>query len=1017
MSGKYYLEMSFDPRLTEKGMFLCWLADHEGHPVKIEYERLKDVFKKDPLTKLIINEERDHSFKQNMIIESVDEYIAIDAIAVEMWRVYLLLNKVKKETLQSGGSLAFGKSFEFWLTIAKSITVLLEQKQYYPTLITINKEKHVYAFSQWMLSRNYLEDAFLDHWFRLNTEAIFSLTSLGTFSMKVWLNLLLDYWTDQIIRNLLMPSFNKELSRWKEYEIFKEIIPQWYYSLLHDQYDFFYIAEERNEVQKLYTLERAIKNWHSKLSASVSHKHTATLKDTKLAFIKSGFSPDTLHINLQPVGDVNNTIFQHQHWEMEVYITGQEDQKEAKYNIDAHEVTKSHVKKWLDDKILLLSQMNDTFNDIFTNIEQRRSKLSLREVLKLIKSTTIFDTQNIKLHLPRDLDYDVINEEGLHVSLEVAPTIQDGRIGLQSLLQFNWLIKIGDYEWTVSEFKELVEQKIRVIRLDNKWILLPFDELLVIYDELKEMEEEMKQNGSVSTLLQFKLREEDDESAIAINVDQKIGTYIDQLLKPIDQHAYHIPESFNGTLRSYQERGFGWLRGLYQKGVGGCLADDMGLGKTIQAIAYILSLKEQGIHAPILIICPTSVLENWKRELKSFAPSLSVYLHHGKDRFDNFNDKSLKQTDVVISSYALIVRDIDWFLERTWETIILDEAQYIKNTNTKQSKYIRHLKANHRLALTGTPMENKLDELWAIMEFLNPGYLGSLRGFRKKFITPIEKGQKDEPLKVLQKLIKPFILRRTKTDKSIITDLPEKYEQKLYCTLTKSQGYYYQSIVEELTEKMQKARGIERKGHVLAAISKLKQVCNYPYYQNTSHIDKELSGKLTLLHEVSTPVIDAGNKILVFTQYVRTGKMLEQFFNNYYSLSVYFLHGGLNSKKREQVIGEFRKAKQAVMILSIKSGGVGLNLTEANYVIHYDRWWNPAIENQATDRAYRIGQEKDVHVYKFITSGTLEEGIDKMIEQKQGLSDKIIGAESKWITEMTDEEVLNLIRLREQVFQ
>jgi SNF2 family DNA or RNA helicase len=1016
MNGKYYLEMSFDPRLTEKGAFLCWLSDDRGNPVNLDYVRLRQVFQKDPTTEVLISEEKDASFKQTIILDGVDDYIAIDTIAIEMWRMFLLLNKIGSYT-NKNSSLSFGKSFEFWMTIAKSITILLERKQYYPTIMTVNKNKHVYAYAQWMLSRNNIEESFLDNWIRLNTETIFSLASLGTLSTKVWLNLLLDIWVDQIIRNLLMPNFSPELSLLMDQEISKEIIPQWYHSLLHDNYDFFYIASDRNDIQKLYNLERKVKNWHSKLSTSTNLKHIAALKDIKLSFIKSGFSPDRLHVKLNPIGAIDEANFYHQNWELEIQVSGYEDNKESTYAIDDQEVTKSHVKKWVNDKVLLLSQMNDMFHELISESRKKRQKLTLPEVIKLVRNASIFDSQKISIHLPKGLEYEVVSEEDLNVSLEVSPTFQDGRVGLQSLLQFKWHIKIGDQEWSVSEFKAMVEQEIRVTLRDNKWVLLPFDEMLEIYAELKDMEEEMNQQASVATLLQLELKKDEALDVIEINVDESIGNYLDQLLQPIEPHVYNIPEQFIGTLRPYQELGFKWLRGLYQKGVGGCLADDMGLGKTIQAIAYILSLKETGVNSPVLIICPTSVLENWKREIETFSPSLSIYMHHGKDRFVSTEENSHEHPDVVVTSYSLVVRDASWFLDQSWDSIIIDEAQYIKNTSTKQSQYIRKLKANHRIALTGTPMENKLDELWAIMEFLNPGYLGSLRGFRKKFITPIEKGDKQEKVQVLQKLIKPFILRRTKTDKKIINDLPDKHEQKLYCKLSSSQGYYYQSIVEELTEKMQKATGIERKGLVLAAISKLKQVCNYPFYNQTSTVDKELSGKLQMLYEVSLPVIKKGDKILVFTQYVRTGKILEQFFNHYFSTSVYFLHGGLSSKKREQVIGQFRKAKQAVMILSIKSGGVGLNLTEANYVFHYDRWWNPAVENQATDRAYRIGQDQDVHVYKFITNGTLEEGIDKMIEQKQGLSDKVISAEGKWITEMTDEEVMNLIRLREQVLE
>ncbi|HEX6923017.1 MAG TPA: DEAD/DEAH box helicase, partial [Bacillales bacterium] len=505
---------------------------------------------------------------------------------------------------------------------------------------------------------------------------------------------------------------------------------------------------------------------------------------------------------------------------------------------------------------------------------------------------------------------------------------------------------------------------------------------------------------------------------ISIESHQETKNYLEMLMRPPEKRRKRVPKAFQGALRPYQRHGFTWLHEQRKKGVGVCLADDMGLGKTIQAIAYLLAGQTKKKDTPALIVCPTSLIENWKREFQRFAPSLKIYTHHGSDRFKGRDFEREKSAyDVMITSYNLATRDWSMLYSQYWPNIIIDEAQAIKNPATKQSQLLRTLKAEHRIALTGTPMENRLEELWSIMEFLNPGYLGSLTGFRRNFVKPVEKNNDQQKVELVRRFVKPFLLRREKSDRSIIRDLPEKIEKKEYCNLSEEQASLYQSIVNELMEKMQRASGIERKGLILASLTRLKQLCDHPQLVLKNTPALEQSGKLVRFFELLHSLSSNGRSALVFTQYVKMGHMLESFISEKFpNYPVFFMHGGLSSKKREELITRFREQNSpAIFILSLKTGGVGLNLTEASDVIHFDRWWNPAVENQATDRAHRIGQSKNVHVHKMISIGTLEERIDEMIEKKRAITEQVIGQGDGWVTEMKDDEVYELIRLREKV--
>ncbi|HVB73791.1 MAG TPA: SNF2-related protein, partial [Ktedonobacteraceae bacterium] len=440
---------------------------------------------------------------------------------------------------------------------------------------------------------------------------------------------------------------------------------------------------------------------------------------------------------------------------------------------------------------------------------------------------------------------------------------------------------------------------------------------------------------------------------------------------------------------------------------------------TIQLITLLLHDREAANgtsqHGTTLLICPMSIVGNWEREVQRFAPSLKVMVHHGHERLSGeaFAQEA-KQNDIVITTYALALRDREHLSLIDWEYVVVDEAQNIKNESAKQTQAIKSINGAHKIALTGTPVENRLSELWSIMEFLNPGYLGSATDFSQKFAVPIERYHNADRAETLKRVIQPFVLRRLKTDKAIISDLPDKMEMKVYCNLTQEQASLYEAVVKEMMEKIEQADGIERKGLVLSTIMKLKQICNHPaQFVGDGSALPGRSGKLARLEEMLEEVLAAGDKALIFSQFAEMGTMLRHHLQETLGCEALFLHGGTTKKQRDAMVQRFQEERRAVplFILSLKAGGVGLNLTAANHVFHFDRWWNPAVENQATDRAFRIGQTKNVQVHKFICVGTMEEHIDQMIEQKKELAESIVGSGENWLTEMSTAQLKELFAL------
>jgi len=607
-----------------------------------------------------------------------------------------------------------------------------------------------------------------------------------------------------------------------------------------------------------------------------------------------------------------------------------------------------------------------------------------------------------------------------------------GMVGLEHLLAFDWRVSIGDLELTEEEYMQLLSSGRHLVSMRGRWIAVDQNMLQSIQKRLRRYQREggipLYEVLEYGLLRDVRLGQDEEDmweqDAVSIEMEfaAELERYFDQLRRIHKPEMIPIPSRLKGELRPYQHEGVSWLVMLRRLGFGGCLADDMGLGKTVQWIAYLLHILEtENPKRPSLLICPTSVLGNWQKEFERFAPVLKIHLHHGPARLkgDAFIETAL-DADVVLTSYSLASLDRDQLRLIRWETLCLDEAQNIKNAYTKQAQAIRYLRAGHRVALTGTPLENRLSELWSIMNFVNPGYLGSLRSF-DRFARQAERQQDEEGIRKVQAIVRPFLLRREKNDPAISLNLPSKQEIKCYITLSPEQSVLYEQQLDLLFRRIDSLQAMERRGTVLATITKLKQLCDHPALL-TREFDRpadellDQSHKLMRLTEMVEEVREANERCIIFTQYIEMGRLMQKVLGERLKEKVMFMHGGVTKAERDEMIASFQASRpdepRGVFILSLKTGGTGLNLTSANHVFHYDRWWNPAVENQASDRVYRIGQERAVFVHKFISIGTLEEKIDEMLERKLGLSSKIVGSGEQWIGELTNEELREILELR-----
>jgi SNF2 family DNA or RNA helicase len=618
-----------------------------------------------------------------------------------------------------------------------------------------------------------------------------------------------------------------------------------------------------------------------------------------------------------------------------------------------------------------------------------------------------------------------------------SPSARQSAFGLADLVEFRYDLAVGDQVLSAGELAELAALKVPLVRVRGQWVELDDRQLKAALKFL-----ERKRSGTMTAgeaLLAGVQGADDDLPLTAVEADGWLGDLMsgqaERRLEPMP-----TPGGFHGELRPYQQRGLAWLSFLGDLGLGAVLADDMGLGKTIQLLALIAAetrpapdecdiqpptagslshssapMRAQGAagRRPTLLVCPMSLVGNWQREAARFTPELRVHVHHGAERLSGAElAVALAGTDLVITTYGIAARDREELSQVRWARVVCDEAQAIKNHATGQARAVRSLPAGARIALTGTPVENQLSELWSIMEFANPGLLGPAKGFRENYAVPVERHGDEEAAQLLRRITQPFVLRRLKTDKSIISDLPDKQEMKVWCNLTQEQASLYQATVTDMLSRIDEASDdITRRGLVLATMTKLKQVCNHPAHLlgDGSRLPGR-SGKLARLEEICEEIAADGDKALCFTQYAEFGRMLQPYLAARIGCQVLYLHGGTSKKQRDELVARFQEADEPVLfLLSLKAGGTGLNLTAANHVIHVDRWWNPAVEDQATDRAFRIGQRRDVQVRKFVCVGTLEERIDAMIEEKKALAEQIVGTGENWLAG------LSTARLREVV--
>jgi SNF2 family DNA or RNA helicase len=620
---------------------------------------------------------------------------------------------------------------------------------------------------------------------------------------------------------------------------------------------------------------------------------------------------------------------------------------------------------------------------------------------------------------------------GVKVIMREAGPMGPGKMGHRALVDYDWALALGDESIDREEFERLVKMKMPLIKLKGKWYELATDQ---IEEALKFFAQ--NRSGQMSVLDAMKLATVPEGQAgglpiVGVQAEGAMGDFLGNFGPGDWMTGLTAPENFKGTLRPYQERGYAWLASMRQWGMGACLADDMGLGKTIQVLALLLRAKAEREAAglptnkyapdaptPWLLICPTSLVGNWLREARHFAPDLKVMIHHGASRSKGtYLARAVAGHDMVITTYTLMFRDEADLATINWTGTIFDEAQNIKNATSKQAQAARRIPADWRVALTGTPVENHLADLWSIMDVLNPGYLGTSKVFAAQFGVPIERFKDQDAGAKLRELVKPFLLRRLKTDPTIIQDLPEKNEQTVYCPLTREQASLYQAIVKEMVGKIDDSSGITRKGLVLASLTKLKQITDHPalFLGDGSELPGR-SGKLTRLTEMLQEIQEVGDRAIVFTQYAEMGKLLVKHLSKELGRPIPFLYGSVSASDREKMVREFQESKDAapVLLLSLKAGGVGLNLTRANHVFHYDRWWNPAVENQATDRAFRIGQKRNVMVHKFLCLGTLEEKIDQMLEDKKALSNLVVGEGEGWLTELSTDQLRDILALRDE---
>jgi SNF2 family DNA or RNA helicase len=640
-------------------------------------------------------------------------------------------------------------------------------------------------------------------------------------------------------------------------------------------------------------------------------------------------------------------------------------------------------------------------NSILSWKGEKEAIVSLTEFSNLlIHILPVVRLLGVSILLPKSLK--TLVYPNLYLQLKKGPGKQESvksLVGLTELLDYDWQVTLGDTLMDVNEFLKMVKGLQGLVKLKDQYIFL--DEA-----QIKALQKNLEKNQELSSyqLIQAALAEEVAGATVGLSPD--VAKMVKEILKG---NAPEVPSELQASLRPYQLRGFEWMARNAELGMGSIIADDMGLGKTLQVITLLLHFKTQGylVKNKALVVVPTSLISNWEREIARFAPSLNSYAYHGSGRTEDFKD-----VDVVITSYGMVRNNPGVFDKHKWHTLIVDEAQNIKNPSSEQTKAIKKIKAETRIAMSGTPVENRLSEYWSIFDFSNKGYLGNYNWFNEEFSKPIQQNRDMNKVELFRRITAPFLLRRMKTDKSIITDLPDKVENSQYASLSSNQAALYQNLVDQTMNAIENSEGIERKGLVLKLMMALKQIGNHPYqYLKQGKKEYTISEKSQLALELVESIIENDEKVLIFTQFREMGELLSEFISTHTSEKPLFLHGGCSRKQRDEMVDKFQNHHPRIFILSLKAGGTGLNLTAASHVIHYDLWWNPAVESQATDRAFRIGQKKNVIVSRLINKGTIEEKIDKMIQEKRALADLTVATGETWLGNLSNDEIKNLVKL------
>ncbi|MFK7806771.1 MAG: SNF2-related protein [Saprospiraceae bacterium] len=656
--------------------------------------------------------------------------------------------------------------------------------------------------------------------------------------------------------------------------------------------------------------------------------------------------------------------------------------------------------------LAVLSEYFPQINDIVATRGEEPAFFDSDDFVKvLFKILPTIKLFGIKVLLPKALRKLMRPRLSMKVeaSEESATVSGMSMLNMEEMLKFRWKVALGENTIPIKEFVKMVEQYSGIVKLNDEYVFFEEAEIKALLDKLKDPPE-----LDAKALLQVALTE--DYNGAKVELGQKVKKLMNHLLrgKPAE-----VPKGLLATLRPYQFNGFQWLYKNTKIGFGSVIADDMGLGKTLQVITTLLKLKEDGEFEKqkALAIVPTTLLTNWQKEIERFAPSLISHIYHGPNR----DLKPMKDADVMLTTYGVARSETAKLQKQKWLVIVIDEAQNIKNPGTAQTKAIKKIIAPVKIAMSGTPVENRLTEYWSIFDFSNKGYLDNLKTFKQEFAKPIEVDRDLQKLDRFRKITEPFILRRLKSDKSIIKDLPEKIETDQFCELTPAQAALYQNVVDTTLENIEKSTGIQRKGMVLKMITALKQICNHPrQFLKKGNTDPTASGKTQMLFNLMRPILNNGEKTLIFTQYQEMGNLLTEMLEEEFQLRIPFLHGGVSRKGRDEMVDQFQNDRATrVLLLSLKAGGTGLNLTKASNVIHYDLWWNPAVEAQATDRAYRIGQQNNVMVHRFITQGTFEENVNELLQKKKSLANLTVSTGEKWIGEYSDSELRDLVALRE----